>query len=123
MKKSLEDYKVDGSYVDEDVCHHEDAESLIQTGILGLCGCGTPDDNLKYVLGGLRLIKELRECSDWNTWNEKCIKHFGSSESAYFFWYWCAKEELSEHGSSVPGWLDEKGESLLAILDEWEKLV
>jgi len=36
----------------------------------------------------------------------------------YFMWYWFDKEELTEHGGSVPGWLTKKGLGMLNKLNK-----
>ena len=40
---------------------HQDAESVLQSGILGLCPCGSPQDLLTYVRDGLKLIQKRGE--------------------------------------------------------------
>lgn len=117
----------DGGY-EYDGCWHESAESVIQVGLLGFCGCGNPDVNLAYILVGLELIDE--KCPDafkdreaWNVWytdhTARERAHFGSDAARNFFYYWCDERRLTEHGGSIPGWLDEKGRELLAALSEW----
>ena len=100
-------------------------EDLIQTGILGFCGCGAPDENLEYIRRGLELIAvPYPEGNDWAAWNAtrkaSVQEIFGNDRSAYFFYYWCDKHRLTEHGGSVPGWLDEKGKKLLGLLNQWK---
>ena len=116
----------DGEYVYEG-CNYQSAEELIQCGMLGFCGCGIPDENLRYVLGGLELINETpqggRDFSAWLADNKRrALDHFGGERARYFFYYWADKEELAEHGGSVPGWLTEKGERLLYALRAWDRL-
>lgn len=123
---SLSNFTIkDGRYVLEG-CHYDNAEQLIQSGILGFCECGIPDRNLKYILGGLRLINEKgpSDLYEWKQWwvshQSKISAHFGTKEAEYFFYYWADKEELTEHGGSVPGWLTSSGDDLLQMLEEWE---
>jgi hypothetical protein len=125
IRARLEDYASErGGYKDSNDCWHEDTTDLIQNGILGFCACGGPEENLAYILGGLELIDERHEAEaagwDWKAWEAKCVQHFGNIEAAYFFWYWADKERLTEHGGSVPGWLDERGHHLLGLLREWK---
>jgi hypothetical protein len=98
---------------------------------LGFCGCGCPEDAFAYVLGGLRLIHNPPPLPDPRDSGEEFraavdarfaayAVHHGSDGAMYFFWYWCDAEGLTDHGSSVPGWLTEKGERLLAMLERWD---
>lgn len=123
----IKQYEKDGGYEYEGV-YYQSSEDLLQTGFLGFCGCGSPDDNLMYVLGGLSLINETykKDKDDryaFSVWYEdhqkKVNDHFKSRDGAYFFYYWADKEGYTDHGGSVPGWLTDKGEELLEILIEW----
>lgn len=48
--------------------------------------------------------------------------HFGNEASAQFFFYWADRAGLTEHGTAIPGWLTEKGETVLAELEEILKM-
>lgn len=119
----FEDFKKDNGFEDADGCWHDDADSLLQTGILKFCACGCPEDNLDYILGGLELIAEKVPEGDraafvawWEQHQTRVRTHFGSDGAAYFFYYWADKEGFTEHGGSVPGWLTDKGTDLLLML-------
>jgi hypothetical protein len=110
-----------------------DDGDLIQDFVLNFCCCGNAEASLMYVLGGLELIDILKEelwnIKDqakrdewWKDYNVKQDLHFGSAGARYFFYYWLDHEGLTEHGGSVPGWLDARGENLLEILREWKQL-
>lgn len=105
-----------------------DAESLLATGFCGFCGCGNGSAALEHVLGGLEIIAEKAppDRKDFDKWWKKHQAdeqaHFGNSGAAYFFYYWAAKQDLTEHGGSVPGWLTDKGKELLGLLREWAAL-
>ena len=126
----LDDYKTDPEnptdFIDADGCCHDDPGDLLQTALLRFCGCGSPEDNLIYVLGGMTLAEEkgpdgYEAFSAW--WHDKEkreIAHFGSEAAARFFHYWLDKEHLTEHGSALPGWLSKRGKSLLVLLREWK---
>ena len=109
--------------------HIDDWTDQIQEGLLGFCGCGMAERNLIFVLGGLEILEAFgppegatRAESEqfWKERDARIAAHFGNDSSAYFFWYWCAQKDLTEHGGSVPGWLSTKGESLLKILRAWK---
>ena len=122
----IDKYKKDDGYYDEDDCYYETAKDFIQTKILGFCGCGRPEDNLEYIRDGLAHINAPRsknmtheQHSEWfKKWVKRGHEIFGNELSRYFFFYWCDKEGLTEHGSSIPGWLTPKGEELLEDLNE-----
>lgn len=111
--------KVDDSdypYLDEEGTSHSSYTMYVQCEMLKMCGCGQPEDNVKYILAALELVAEER--NDWHEWNERCKDLFKTDEAEYFMWYWLETQGLTEHGSSVPGWLTEKGKNLLADLKE-----
>lgn len=121
---NIDKFKKEGGYYDEDGVFHEDAESFLQTKILGFCGCGNPELSLKHTQTALRQVYNLKELvwekkqtfKDWDAESEKLL---GGEASAYFMWYWLDTKELTEHGGSVPGWLSTKGYELLEDLDEY----
>ena len=99
----------------------------IQCDFLGFCGCGLPEENLHYIMVGLQRIDSLRDHSEltheeWDKFfsnhKRQCLEHFGNESSEYFFYYWCAKEGITEHGVGLPGWLTEKGYTLLTRLQQ-----
>ena len=113
----------DGGYAGDDGCDYETAEDLLQCGLLGFCGCGDPVGNLLFVKSGLAHInKRQPHGMDFSRWYKARIAEgreiFGNEQSRYFFFYWCDKEGLTEHGGCVPGWLTNKGKELLEDLVE-----
>ena len=120
----------DGSYMALDGNTYSDAESFLMISIMGFCGCGRPSVLLKYVADGLRLIDDLMSGPDmyhdkpgWVAFYrehvERCRLLFGTEQAEYLFYYWADKEGLTEHGGSVPGWLDTKGANTLSLLEDW----
>ena len=55
----------------------------------------------------------------YEEWSAAEKRLFGSSGAAYFVYYVLDEKELTEHGTSVPGWLTEKGLTLLQDLNEY----
>ncbi len=115
-----------GQLIGRDQCEYESDDKLgfIQCGVLEFCLCGRPEDNIAYVLGGLELIhSSCPEGMNFEVWfsdHQKTeLAHFGTRESAMFFYYWADKEGWAEHGGSVPGWLTDDGLDLLSGLREW----
>jgi len=124
----IDKYKKNNGYYDEDDCFYECAEDFLQMKIFGFCGCGHPDENLKYIRDGLihlsrgdcPSVMSPEQHSKWfDNWVAEGNKIFGNEKSRYFFFYWCDKEELTEHGGSIPGWLTDKGKEMLEDLIEF----
>lgn len=124
---NLEDLKQPDGWYKFDGCDYEEAADVLQSGVLGFCGCGCPEKNLEYIRQALEIIDDPRpkwsdEHKSWEAWwpihKEKVRAHFGNDQSAYFFYYWAAKNDLTEHGGSVPGWLSDKGRTLLKLLNQ-----
>lgn len=90
---------------------------FIQLAILGFCGCGEPSGNLDYVRIGLKLLQEATELEREDYAKERS-RIFGTNGSVNFFYYWADKEELTEHGGCLPGWLSPKGKVLLEDLEK-----
>lgn len=103
---------------------YELAIDLIQVNILGFCACGNPDDNVQFVYNTLAHVLKLKERVwddtneyDYDEWTKEGLELFGNSQVEYFMYYWLDKEDFTEHGGSVPGWLDEKGYQLMEIIE------
>mgnify|MGYP000638547994 CR=1 FL=1 len=90
---------------DQDECTYESLADFIQTGILGFCGCGCEEMNLAYIRD---MLTSIDDDSHW--------KRERAAEVQFFF-YWADKEGLTEHGVGIPGWLDERGRTLLDLLN------
>jgi hypothetical protein len=102
----IEQYKQeDGWYQSPDLggCDYETAGALLQSGIFGFCMCGSPDENLLYIAGGLEIISEWTGLITFDEWEKKLLSHFGNRGAADFFFYWADKEGYSEHGGCIPG--------------------
>ena len=111
------------SYLDEDDIYYDNAEDFIQTKILGFCGCGDQEANLFYIRDVLQYIDRLKthvheDILTFQDWYAEGDELFKTEGARYFAYYFMDREELTEHGSSVPGWLTEKGYELLEDLNE-----
>jgi hypothetical protein len=112
-----------GGYLDEKEFYFEDAESWLQTKVLGFCGCGAPELSLAFVRDGLQHIEwRLDSKATWDEKEAKALELFGSEAGAYFFYYFVDRGDLTEHGGSVPGWLTDKGRNFIADVNELEAL-
>jgi hypothetical protein len=105
-------------------------EYQIQCEILDFCMCGQPETVFNYLLIILRSFKKIDDTPLEEEWGktppgwEKALaerdKLFNSKGEQYFVYYWLTKEDFTEHGGSVPGWLTGKGENLLELLEKWK---
>jgi hypothetical protein len=109
----------DGSYTDDEGVNYDDAEQYLETRVLGFCPCGK-GTILEYVLGSLELIdwKTIQHEKNvpWDTyfklWRSKCNFFFGNEMAEDFMWHFLDREDYTDHGGSVPGWLNDKGFAL-----------
>jgi len=97
-------------------------EEIYQTEILNFCGCGMPDENLKFIKDVLELIEyrrshdEEKETWDefWDKYKIKELELYSDNEGLrYFIWYVFDSMGITDHGGSVPGWLTPLGKNLL----------
>ena len=119
----IDKFKKEDGYYDQDNCYYEDAESFIATGMLGFCGCGMPEAALEHVRKALQLVDDLEQLvweqsMRYKEWEKRKEGVFASEGAEYFMWYYLDNKGLTDHGSSVPGWLTDKGEALLLDLTE-----
>lgn len=82
-----------------------------------------PDSALNHVRKALQLVYDLKHLVwekkiTYEQWEQRSKEVFFNEEIEYFTWYVLDKKELIEHGSSVPGWLTQKGIELLSDLNE-----
>lgn len=119
--------KEDGSYVDEEGTHYDDAISFLSSGVLGFCGCGNPRSSLEFVRDVLVYIDEPRgnlskpyaeRVEVISRWMDDASRLFQSEGAKYFMFYVMDNLGLTEHGGSVPGWLTEKGRNLMHDISE-----
>lgn len=105
-----------GGYESPEGVFYEDAIAYIQNEVLGHCGCGIPEDSLRYIRDVLRALNvPLGQAVDYKA----MAKFFGGNAGLeYTIYYMLTKLDLLEHGGSVPGWLTRKGVELLEDLEE-----
>jgi hypothetical protein len=97
--------------------------------LLGFCACGAPDLALDYVRRVLKNVKRIKEEgweSDdeaWDVWWKTVYLpsvdelFHGDKGAEYLVYYLLDAKGLLEHGGSVPGWLTDLGEAVLADLE------
>ena len=103
-------------------CDYDNLSDFITIGLLGFCGCGMPEEALKWLRDCLADIQHRTEVE----WKQNPPIYQGRIHARmeplprgveYLLWYWMDKLQLIEHGGGVGGsWLTERGEHLLARL-------
>jgi hypothetical protein len=115
-------------YVNKEHVYFENLEDFLQEGILGFCGCGRSNANLELIHDRLQLHEKHREENEnfpalnlntpanMDLWKKHCgdhqeeIKKFVMENWQafdYFFWYVMDSKNITSHGGSIPGWLDD----------------
>lgn len=106
----------DGDYLDAEGTTFDTAEDLL-CNMVGYCGCGDPEAALKYLAKVLHYIS-IRFNID-PTESEKLESLlFPVPGSMWHTYYMLDDKELTEHGSSVPGWLTDKGREIMEDIQE-----
>lgn len=100
------------AYYDENDTCYMSAEQFLQIKILDFCFCGDPESNLKYVGKALQVIDKSRG-KGYKYFVKLADELFRNSRAAYFMFYFLDSKELTEHGSSLSGWLTQKGKEFL----------
>lgn len=136
--KPLSEYKRSNEfntwYEDENDCYYDDLGSLLQCQIIGHCGCGNPENNLKLIYDMLIINKRQRDepapSYVGNKWNEHCKKHNDEYKTYIienwkrfrdFFFYVMTDKDIMEHGGSIPGWVcDHNFEEALKVWHDTE---
>ena len=111
--KELGFTKIQDGYQGPDDCFYEDEIEVLQTGAFSFCMCGDPELNLRLIHDGLRYIDNKIDT----------LGPFDTESVRNFFFYWCDKEGLSDHGVSIPGWLTDRGRLVLEALNEMRTLL
>jgi len=116
----IDKYKRGDVYIDARGQEYDKPEAFIVEGLLGFCGCGMPDQCLRYINKCLSHINELRaydhtDRTKWSVWYPAWVKRGDAFMGAgsCFTWYVLDERGLLEHGGNVPGWLTPLGEELL----------
>lgn len=108
----------DFSYGEDDLWAQSFGDAIM--GTIGFCPCGQPGLALDYIRKGLKTIDRSPD-QTYDEWRQSVNNHFKSPQEEYFFYYWADKEHLTDHGGSVPGWLTDKGKSVLKLIEELEE--
>lgn len=92
--------------------------------IIGICGCGTPEDCAKDIAKLLDIFSE----TEFDTSKDKCQKYFNvgdiyENSLLLFMAYILDDKELLEHGGSIGGaQVTELGKMCKYVFEEYSKL-
>ena len=100
----------DGSFTDTEGRYWDNKEDYLGH-LLGFCGCGCPDDALRFVGDVLELIGDRFEKESFVDDSAKMFCDNTGLE--YLVYYLLDNRGLIEHGGSVPGWLTDYGKDFL----------
>lgn len=102
---------------------YDNLGDYIMTGLLGFCGCGMPEEALKWLRDCLSDVEHRSNVE----WKQEPPVYQGRIHARmeplprgveYLLWYWMDSLQLIEHGGSVGGsWLTERGTHLLRRLE------
>jgi hypothetical protein len=105
----------------------DDLTDEIQVELFGFCGCGQPEENIIFIMGGLDLISRHHKTGKpydkghYDLWNKESLEYFKTYQIQSFFHYWADSMDLTEHGGGIGGsWLTDKGEDVLERLRFWK---
>lgn len=125
-----------GLLIGPDDCHYSNEHQAAHYGLLGLCGCGQPEDAYNFCRDALACF-DRRGCNDdpptrdWINAGEALEKLIKSQPeaAAHVFAHFLNHLKLLEHGGSVGGsWLTKDGARIIDIGpvtdeldDDWEE--
>lgn len=117
--KTLDETELHRLSVDDTVS----ALDMIKTGPIGFCGCGS--DDAMYLLRDI--LKEMQRYGERKGFDKdlqkehenKMLEIVGGNKDGVleFIYYWLDNKGFTEHGGSIPGWLEGSGDGLLHDLE------
>lgn len=96
----------------------QEISSFFSCDIIGLCGCGHPEDTIRSIRDYLQIVNDKNN-DDFETTKKKFLEKFGA-DSVYdnpllqFMAYILDDKGLTEHGTSIGGnWITDLGKMCL----------
>ena len=130
MKPLKEYIRADGYEDPETHVWSETLGDLLQSQIIGHCGCGQPEENLQLVHDMLTISEEYKKKNNINLTLDEAHKTYEERMDKfknyicenwerfyYFFFYVMNDKNIMEHGSSVPGWICDQ--NFMEALNIW----
>lgn len=114
-----------------DGCHYENEHQAAHFGLLGLCGCGSPEDAYNFCRDALdcfdrRGCREVPPSRDWINAEDalKSLIQARPNEAAHVLAHLLTHLNLLEHGGSVGGsWLTDNGARIIDMGPMTEELM
>jgi len=108
---------------------YDDPLDYIQIKLLGHCGCGRPQDSLlflKKLLNHMNITIRREDYGSYEEYSKASDENMAILDSYFYnddglkytIFYMLDKYGITEHGGSVPGWLESKGDILLEELNK-----
>lgn len=136
--RPLSDYKIEHGYKDPETgASYDDIGEILQSKVLGHCGCGNPEKNLKLIYDMIAMHtafrQELEKYFRDNILKTQIFRDYKGKLQQYvndnwekfsdFFWYVMDDKGIMTHGTSIPGWVEDKNfmEALEIWHEEYEK--
>jgi hypothetical protein len=95
---------------DENGVSWNSLSEYIQCEILGLCGCGNPEEVMEYIRINLEKL-------------DKCEYGEYSDLPYMFFVYWANGKDFAEHGTSARcSWLTDYGQNVLNVIKKLREI-
>jgi len=108
-----------GMLVGPDGCHYENVHKLYHHALLGLCGCGSPEDVYNFLRSVLACFdRRGARGENWvNAEAEIAVLISANPDmAAHAFSHLLSHLNLTEHGGSVGGsWLTKDGEKIVDL--------
>lgn len=110
MDLHIDKYFKDDGYYGKCGTYYESAFEYYQFEVFNFCGCGYPEEAMKYIFGIIELLyirseNRLNNPSAWVEDSDKIENYFNSKGEEYFVLYLLNHLGIEEHGGSTPGWL------------------
>ena len=118
--------RIEFPYTDREGIYWDDLESYLNINYLKGCGCGRPQDNLKFIYDLLVIYKNFHESphldfkKKWEEYRNALQSHITDNwkQVAQFILYILDDLKIMEHGSSVPGWISDQTD-FFALLERY----
>lgn len=130
--RKLESYKTDYGYQDDEGGDHKELTHFLQEGILDFCGCGNPEGNLMLIHDLLTIRNKTTDRYKNNIPIDKSLNlyeiekeelkkyvHENWEKLIDFFWYVMSEKNIMEHGSSIPGWVNDI--NFMEAIKKWKE--